>query len=150
MSDSLLDANLVLRKAFDEATGKLKVDATVTTTIGNVEVVIDAAGGDNIAIKSADGTKTLDINADGSINANVVIDRNDVITTFGADEAIRIDDASTVNVTYFGFATVGVSPASASWKIYKIDESTGFIKQYADGDALYNNIWNNRTSLIYT
>lgn len=60
------DANQVLRLAFDDATGRLKTDAEVTATIGTVDVAIDAAGGDNISI--SDGTNTLSVNPDGSIN----------------------------------------------------------------------------------
>lgn len=76
MADSLLNADLVLRKAFDEDTGKLRVDAEVTATLGTVDVVIDASTGDNIAI--SDGTNTLAVNADGSINT--VIDSTGMAT----------------------------------------------------------------------
>lgn len=72
------------------------------------------------------------------------------VTTFNGDEVIRIDETSTVNITYFGFAPVGSNPASAVWKIFILDQSSGVIKQYADGNSNYDNIWNNRTGLSYS
>ncbi len=66
-----LDGNQVLRSVYDESTKKLKVDAQVNATVGSMDIVIDAAGGDNIAISDPTGTKHLKINADGSIDANI-------------------------------------------------------------------------------
>ncbi len=87
---SKLDANQVLKQVYDELNNRLRVDATVTASVGDVSVVdsdgdewsinpdgsgnmtivnplaieIDAADGDNIAI--SDGTNTLPIAVDGS------------------------------------------------------------------------------------
>lgn len=68
-NDSKLNADLVLRRAFDEASGRIKTDAEVSATIGSVDVVIDAATGDNIAI--SDGVNVLEVNPDGSINTEI-------------------------------------------------------------------------------
>lgn len=91
-----LDADQVLKQSFDETNDRLRVDASVTAVVAGVtldaatsdiaiadritgdllkvnpdgsidaNVVVSASGGDNIAI--SDGTHTLDINPDGSIN----------------------------------------------------------------------------------
>lgn len=91
-----LDADQVLKQSFDENNDRLRVDASVTAVVAGVtlsaatsdiaikdrvtgnllkinadgsidsNVVVSASGGDNIAI--SDGTNTLDINSDGSIN----------------------------------------------------------------------------------
>lgn len=54
---------------------------------------------------------------------------------------------------YFGWATKtkGVATSESRWKIVKI-EYTGdnWIKKYADGDALYDNVWANVESLSYS
>lgn len=65
---SKLDPAQIIRKSYDESGNRIRVDAE----INNIEVAIDvtAASGDNIAITSQDGTKTLNINPDGSINTN--------------------------------------------------------------------------------
>lgn len=69
---SRLDADQIIQNVYDEAQDKLRVDSSVSVTsiTGDVAVEIDAADGDNIAI--SDGTDTLSVNADGSINVNVI------------------------------------------------------------------------------
>lgn len=66
------------------------------------------------------------------------------------NKALRLDDTSTANVTYVGKASTGTATASALWQIKKIDETSGMIITWADGNASYDNVWNNRTSLIYS
>jgi hypothetical protein len=100
--DTKLDANQVIKQAYDEANKRLRVDATVTASIGevkivdsdgdelqvnpdgtiNVNTIIDAAS-DNIAI--SDGTNTLTINPDGSINAGI----SGTINPSGLSTALR-------------------------------------------------------------
>jgi hypothetical protein len=92
---SALDANQVLQHSFDDAEGRLRVDATFSGTVGEVvlkdldgdfleinpngslntnilnpiDLEISAADGDNIAI--SDGTNTVSVNANGSINVEI-------------------------------------------------------------------------------
>lgn len=161
-NDSKLNADLVLRRAFDVASGKLKVDAEVTATIGEVDVVIDAAGGDNIAI--SDGTDVMSVNADGSINvvpslpsgastsalqtsANTKLDT--LNTSLNFKPTTRLDEVS-ATVTYIGEATAGSATSSAVWLIKKIDETSGIIVTFADGNTNYDNVWDNRAALTYS
>lgn len=75
------------------------------------------------------------------------------IGTFSNEEtytAVRLDDTTTANVTYIGKAATGSSAASAVWQIAKLDTSSGLIKTWADGDASFNNVWNDRASLSYS
>ena len=62
----------------------------------------------------------------------------------------KIDELSTILV-YVGYAqTSGANAAQAVWKIKKIEKvGTVWEIKYADGDELYDNIWNNRYSLNY-
>lgn len=65
---------------------------------------------------------------------------------------IRLDDTTTANVTYIGKAALtgsAIATSSAVWQVQKIDETTGMIITWADGDASFNNIWDNRASLTY-
>lgn len=59
----------VLRDVHDQTTQTLRVSATALVPPG-LEVEISAADGDNIAI--SDGTDTLAVNADGSLNVNIL------------------------------------------------------------------------------
>lgn len=64
-----LDADQVIRQAFDETTDRLRVDAEVTATVGDMELNIDHT---TDSVKVGDGTDLLAINPDGSIDVNVL------------------------------------------------------------------------------
>ena len=93
---SKLDQEQIIKSAYDEANHRLRVDATVSASIGDVSIVdantgdpmtvnpdgstnvnivnpiqieVSAADGDNVAI--SDGTNTMTVNSDGSINTRV-------------------------------------------------------------------------------
>lgn len=87
-----VDANQVLIRAYDEPNNRLRVDAQVTATIGTVDVIIDAASGDNIKI--SDGVDTLAVNPDGSINV-IVQD----ITLSALNDSIRLGDGVALTTT---------------------------------------------------
>lgn len=70
MSTKYLDANNVIKKVYDPSTESLKTTAVASFAGGEVSVEISAADGDNIAI--SDGTNTVVVNPDGSLNVNVV------------------------------------------------------------------------------
>jgi hypothetical protein len=119
-----LDANQVLKQAYDEPNQRLRVDATLSATIGDViikdadgdelavnpdgsinvqiaggglQVEISAADGDNIAI--SDGTNTASVNPDGSLNVNLV-GTSEVKITDGVDDlAINADGSINSIVT---------------------------------------------------
>lgn len=65
-------------------------------------------------------------------------------------QATRIDDTTTANVTYIGKAPVGSLESAGVWQIAKLDETSGLVKTWADGNGNYDNIWNNRSSLTYS
>ncbi len=55
-------------------------------------------------------------------------------------------------VAYVGKATVGAVTNAAVWKVFKMTtEGDGDLKiEYADGDAAFDNVWDNRASLSYS
>lgn len=63
--------------------------------------------------------------------------------------ATRVDDTSPP-ITYVGKAVPGTATSSATWQIQKIDESSGVITTWADGNSNYDNVWDLRSSLVYS
>jgi hypothetical protein len=61
----------------------------------------------------------------------------------------RVDEASST-ITYVGEANPGTATSGAFWRIYKLDETSGLIKTYADGNFNFDNVWDNRASLSYS
>lgn len=83
---SLLDQQQILQRVFDGTNDKLRVDSSisVTTIAGEVNVELSAADGDNVAI--SDGTDTLAVNSDGSIN---ITDNGGSLTVDGSVNAVQ-------------------------------------------------------------
>lgn len=100
---SKLDFGQIIRLVYDEALNRLRVDTGATITLGGeLEVSIDAASGDNIAI--SDGTDTLAINPDGSINVNFS-GLSAIQITDGTDN-LAINPDGSINVNLAGSATI--------------------------------------------
>lgn len=59
------------------------------------------------------------------------------------------EDSGDSNLLYIGEAEIGAATSSASWRIYRIDLTSGINIKYADGDEQFNNIYDNRESLTY-
>ena len=62
----------------------------------------------------------------------------------------RVDDTTTASVTYIGKAPSGTATSSAKWSIQKIDESSGVVITWADGNDNEDNVWDDRASLTYS
>ncbi len=90
-----------------------------------------------------------DVRIDG-INPATEEKQDEIIAALGgaSDEVTRIDEAS-ATITYVGYSTVA-STAGATWKIKRLDSTTGLIVLRADGNLNYDNIWDNRASLSYS
>ena len=95
---SQLDQTQILQRAFDESEDRLRVDASVTATIG--DLVISAEESD-IAIKDRVTDNLLKINADGSIDANVVVSASggDNIAISDGTDTLAINADGSINVT---------------------------------------------------
>lgn len=60
------------------------------------------------------------------------------------------DDTTTAGKTYVGYAPSGSLDSQTVWQIMRIDTSAGDKVEYADGNALFDNVWANRASLTYS
>jgi hypothetical protein len=62
------------------------------------------------------------------------------------------DAASPPNVIYIGLAVPGTAKSDAKWQIRKMTYSGSNMDQtlYANGNRLFNNVWNNRAALAYS
>lgn len=62
--------------------------------------------------------------------------------------AIKITENGTA--TYVAFAAPGSSQASPVWQCKKIDEGSGLVITFADGDSNFDNIATDLTALTYS
>jgi hypothetical protein len=71
----------------------------------------------------------------------------------GTTLALRYDqDADPPTVAYLGQAQPGTATAAALWRIQKLSFGVDgdVTAQWADGDADFDNVWDNRAALTYT
>jgi len=78
------------------------------------------------------------------------IDLNDLPDFLIAEAPVNsiVDSTTTAGVTYFCEAPVGIASSVAGWRICKYTAADGTFK-WADGNAAYDNIADNRASLTY-
>jgi hypothetical protein len=62
--------------------------------------------------------------------------------------ALKLDEVSST-LFYVGESSIAAPTSSPMWRIRKIDTTTGVDVKWADGDAFYNNVWDDRASLTY-
>ena len=63
------------------------------------------------------------------------------------DQAIQVDDAGTY--VYVGFAIAGTATSGATWKLMRITSASGSL-MWADGNAYYDNVFDDRASKSYS
>ena len=61
----------------------------------------------------------------------------------------QVDSVDT-NLTYIGSAEPGTLTNAASWRVLRVDNTTGSIILYADGDTKFDNVFDDRQTLSYS
>lgn len=62
--------------------------------------------------------------------------------------ALRLEEVG--SVVYIGEAAIGSATNAAVWRIKKIDETSGLIITWADGNSNFDNVWDLRADLTYS
>lgn len=80
----------------------------------------------------------------------VTVEQDSPLETYSQSYKTIIDEVSK-NLSYVGDAEPSTATSSASWKIRRI-QTVGTITtvSYADGNPLFDNIWDDRLSLTYS
>lgn len=117
----------VLQRVYDETNEALRTTATAVIS-GTINVELDAADGDNVAI--SDGVNTLAINPDGSINTNLNVASLDIeLSAADGDNVAISDGTNTLAVNPDGSLNVSgvateVSLASLNSKFNTLGQKT--------------------------
>jgi len=78
-----------------------------------------------------------------------IFDSHQVTRIIQQQYSIIIDD-TTPPFTYIGKAAPGSLTSEAKWQIRRVDETTGSVFKFANGDDRFNNIWDDRIHLSYS
>ena len=82
-----------------------------------------------------------------------VIDSKGNLVDFSGESDLAINiqvDSGDSNLTYVGLAQPGTITSAATWQVFRINETTGTIIKWADGNDSFDNIFDNRESLSYS
>lgn len=154
---SKLDAGQVLQGSFDESTGRLRTDATATVVNADIDVSLDPSE-DGVFIADKDSGNKLKVESDGSINVNSEEIKNILVSIDATLESIDtgisqpqktglLYEQASSTVMYVAEGLYGALPSESKWYIKKIDTSSGVkITLASEG---FDQIWNNRASLVY-
>ena len=72
------------------------------------------------------------------------------VTNPVVSEAMRVDSSAGVTV-YVGTALAGTATSSAAWKISRVTSiGATATTEWADGNVLYDNVWDDRAALSYS
>ena len=108
------------------------------THTGNIQPTLDME--EHITINSIPGKKVYVIDSQGNV------------VDFGSDsnQAILVADSSIANVEFIGRGAIAAASNASVWQIQRIDNTSGFISTWADGNENYDNLWTNVENLSYT
>jgi hypothetical protein len=118
----------------------------VNINAGDLEVNIQHDGLNPSSVQIGDGTDTMTVNVDGSINTNTTVQNEFHYTESNFkfhDEAVN---SVLININYFGFASF-----TGDWYIAKEDNIAKTMRYIYGNNSVLNYItaWANRESLIY-
>lgn len=82
-------------------------------------------------------------------NVPVKVDSQGRLLGVDADLTVLVDEVS-ATLSYIGKAIPGSLTSAPLWQIKRLDETTGMITTFADGNAEFDNIWDDRASLSYS
>ena len=71
------------------------------------------------------------------------------VSSIDTQYTVLLDQVSST-LSYIGEAAPKSTTSAAVWRIRRLNTASGIELFYADGDTRFDNIWDNRASLIYT
>lgn len=127
------------------------VEAVVSSSSKSVTI----AGGSSVVVSSAVDSPRIAViyGAMGPAGADGADGATGPAGPAGGESvpyAVKVDDVGG-GVTYIGEADPGEAASAATWRIKRLTETgPDIVIAWADGDANFNNVWNDRLGLSYS
>ncbi|KKS24841.1 MAG: hypothetical protein A2736_00370 [Candidatus Yanofskybacteria bacterium RIFCSPHIGHO2_01_FULL_41_27] len=161
-------ANARINPATEETVSTLATQATAATILKTTDLALDA-GVLQVKVTSTSGEGSSSFSDSGDVAKSGLVDGDrhvqvDVLSSslpttastettlqtisFGGFKfTLRLDTVG--DIDYVGEAAIGTATSAASWRIKRVDSTTGVIIQWA-GTGVFDQVWNNRASLSYS
>ncbi len=151
-------ANTRINPATQETVATLLKTSDLTFATGDLQVKVTSMPGGNSSFSDSAGVaKSGLVNASRNVQVDVLSSTLpssastettlQTISFGGFKFTLRLETVG--NINYLGEAAIGTATSAASWRIKRIDETTGIIIQWA-GAGIFNQVWDNRNSLGYS
>lgn len=152
-------ANARINPATEETLGGVLKTTDLTFDAGALTVKVTSlpSGGSSSFSDSGDVAKSALVDADRHVQVDVL---SSALPTSASTEttlqtiafggfkfALRL--ATVGSVDYVGEAAIGTATSAASWRIKKVDSTSGISITWA-GTGSFNQVWDNYASLIYS
>ncbi|OHB12916.1 MAG: hypothetical protein A3G46_01625 [Candidatus Zambryskibacteria bacterium RIFCSPLOWO2_12_FULL_39_16] len=150
--------NARINPATEETVSSLLKASDLTFDTGSLQVkVTSLPGGGSSFSDSGDVAKSALVDGDRHVQVDVLSSALPVtastettlqtISFGGFKYTLRL--ATVGEVDYVGEAAIGTATSASSWRIKKVDSTTGIIIQWA-GTGVFDQVWDNRASLSYS
>jgi hypothetical protein len=152
--------NEKINPATEETVSQLLKTSDLTFDAGSLQVKVTslpAGDGSSSFSDAEDVAKSALVDADRHVQVDVLSSALpsaastettlQTISFGGFKFSLRL--ASVGNVDYIGEAAIGTPTSSASWRIKKVDSSSGIVIQWA-GTGVFDQVWDNHASLSYS
>ena len=93
---------------------------------------------------------TVQVFTEDSTSGTLVPNKSIAGAGLVTDGALATKITISGTVTYIGEAVPGTAQATAAWRCQKIDESSGTVITWADGDSNFDNVATDLTTLTYS
>lgn len=149
-------ADTRINPATEETLSTVLKTSDLTFDAGSLQVKVTGAGGTSFS-DSGDVAKSALVDADRHVQVDVLSSALpssastettlQTISFGGYKFTLRLDTVGSVD--YVGEASIGTATSASSWRIKKVDSTTGIVLQWA-GTGIFNQVWDNRASLTYS
>lgn len=153
-------SNVRINPATEETLDEVLKTSDLTFDAGSLQVKVTSlpgGGGSSSFSDSGDVARSALVDADRHVQVDVLSSSLptsastettlQTIAFGGFKYALRL--ATVGEVDYVGEATIGTATSAASWRIKKVDSTTGISITWA-GSGVFNQIWDNYDSLSYS
>lgn len=144
-------------------------EETVSSLLKASDLEFDGSGYLNVNVQATSSSGTSSFSDSGSVSRLALVDGDrhvqvDVLsstlpTTASTETTLQtisfggfkftLRMATVGSVDYVGEASIGTSGAAASWRVRKVDSTSGIIITWA-GTGIFDQVWDNYASLSYS
>lgn len=152
-------SNARINPATEETVDQILKTSDLTFDAGALQVKVTSVSGDGSSSfsDSGDVARSALVDAQRHVQVDVLSSALpsaastettlQTISFGGFKFTLRMETVGSID--YVGEASIGTATSAASWRIKKVDNSSGIVLQWA-GSGVFDQVWDNRASLSYS